>query len=153
LAGNLYIIFFKNLFLKVSGSSGSSGSSGTLKENKMDQRERDKLLDWSDGEGLTVSPDATPLDFLCAIYRDAQQPMYRRQRAAAEAAQYMHPKLTATAIVGGGDFAQQLERAVLRSAKIIDVKPIELEAKPVAKPVVETKPPLPHVHDRRYRRI
>jgi hypothetical protein len=35
-----------------------------------------------DGESLAVEPEATPLDFLSAVYRDQRQPMQRRMRAA-----------------------------------------------------------------------
>jgi hypothetical protein len=69
------------------------------------------------GEGLQVSPDAEPLDFLLAIMRDPRQPMARRLRAATDAAQYRHPKLGAVATLSmdAKDFAAMLERAVQRS--------------------------------------
>jgi hypothetical protein len=66
---------------------------------------------------ITVSADANPVDFLCAIYRSPAQPMHRRLRAAIEAAPYLHPKLSVTANVDGKDFALQLERAIERSGK------------------------------------
>jgi hypothetical protein len=85
------------------------------------------MREWFDDdcEGLEVSADATPIDFLCAIYRDARQPMHRRMKAAIEAAPYCHPSLKATAVIMGGDFAQRLERAIERSspAKLIEAKP------------------------------
>jgi hypothetical protein len=69
-----------------------------------------------DGEGLQVAPEATPLDFLSAVYRDTRQPMERRMRAARDAAQYVHPTYKAMAIVPmGGDFAERLEKAIERS--------------------------------------
>lgn len=76
------------------------------------------MKEWfDDGEGLEVSAEATPIDFLCAIYRDARQPMHRRMKAAIEAAPYCHPALKATAmIVSGEDFATRLEQAIERSA-------------------------------------
>ena len=52
-----------------------------------------------DPEHLEVAPDASPLDFLFAVYRDPQQPMTRRLKAACEAAQYVHPTFKATAMV------------------------------------------------------
>jgi len=85
------------------------------------------MREWfdDDGEGLEVSADATPIDFLCAIFRDARQPMHRRMKAAIEAAPYCHATLKAMAVVYGGDFATRLERAIERSspAKLIEAKP------------------------------
>jgi hypothetical protein len=117
----------------------------------MGLKEQQARLDWLNGEGLVVAADATPVDFLTAVYRDPQQPMQRRLRAAAEAAQYMHPQLKATAIVNGGDFAQRLDKAVARSAGV-KVKVIEARPEPPT-PVVEIKPYVPTVPDRRYRRF
>ena len=68
-----------------------------------------------EGEGLEVDPDASPVDFLCAIYRDPKQPMHRRLKAACEAAPYCHPQLKATAVILGSDFATRLDAAVKRS--------------------------------------
>ena len=48
--------------------------------------------------------------------------MQRRLKAATEAAQYVHPKLSVTAALGG-DFADKLERAFGRSAKVIEHEP------------------------------
>jgi hypothetical protein len=76
-------------------------------------------------EGVEVPADATPIDFLQAVYRDRRQPMHRRLKAAIEAAPYAHAQLKATAvIVGGADFAAQLERAIERSSpKLIEAAP------------------------------
>lgn len=74
---------------------------------------------------------ATPLEFLEAVYQDENLPLNVRLRAAVEAAPYVHPKLSATAIVHeDGSFAERLERAVERSRKVIDHVPAQLEAKP-----------------------
>src|SRR6516225_826428 len=84
-------------------------------------------LSWADeGEGLEVGPEASPVDFLCAIYRDSKQPMHRRLKAAIEAAPYCHPQLKATAVILGSDFAQRLELAVKRSEPAL----IEARAEP-----------------------
>jgi hypothetical protein len=69
----------------------------------------------ADGEGLQVPADIEPVEFLMAIYRDHRQPMNRRMKAAIEAAQYRHPKLSATAVMTSDDFGDRLERAILRS--------------------------------------
>src|SRR5215475_6408387 len=71
-------------------------------------------------------PKLTPLEFLEVIYLDERLPLSARLKAAVEAAQYVHPKLAVTATVGVGDFADQLERAVEASRKVIldEKKPI-----------------------------
>jgi hypothetical protein len=86
------------------------------------------MKEWfvEEGEGLEVSPDATPVDFLCAIYRDARQPMHRRLKAAIEAAPYCHPQLKATAVILGSNFAARLELAVKRTEPAL----IEARAEP-----------------------
>ena len=92
-----------------------------------------------DGESLAVEPEATPLDFLSAVYRDQRQPMQRRMRAAEIAAQYVHPTFKAMAVVhADGSFAERLERAISRSQsqpkllppKVIEHAPSELGPKP-----------------------
>jgi hypothetical protein len=121
----------------------------------MGLKEQQARLDWLNGEGLIVANDASPLDFLMAIYRDPQQPMSRRLRAASDAAQYVHKQLKAMAIVNNGDFAERLDRARERSdrvMKVIQARPIEHRPEPEKPATVEIKPHLPTVPDRRYRR-
>jgi hypothetical protein len=76
--------------------------------------------------------------------------MHRRLKAAMEAAPYIHAQLCATAVViGGGDFAARLERAIERSnPKLIEAKPVEAEQHPATE---LQAPPVPH--DRRFRRF
>jgi hypothetical protein len=97
----------------------------------------------------------TPLEFLEAVYSNEELPLTARLKAAIDAAQYVHPKLAVTAMVGGGDFADQLERAIQASRKIIEAKPL-IEANSAADVSSDTKPlvqPLnghkPSVPDRR----
>jgi hypothetical protein len=71
-----------------------------------------------EGEGLEVPADASPIDFLCAVYRDPRQPMSRRLRAAIEVAPFCHAQLKATAVILGSDFATKLENAVKRSEAV-----------------------------------
>jgi hypothetical protein len=59
--------------------------------------------------GPDVPPDATPSDFLCAVYRDPYQPMPRRMKAAEAALPFVHAKLAVTASLDTGGFASQLE--------------------------------------------
>jgi hypothetical protein len=71
-----------------------------------------------DGEELVVPADATPLQFLEAVYRSPNQPMHRRLKAACEALAFVHPKLSVIAQVGP-DFAGAMERAFKRSAAVL----------------------------------
>lgn len=76
-------------------------------------------------ELIELTPGETSLDILRKVYRSAKQPMSRRMRAAIEALQHEHPRLSATAttIMTGQDFASALERAIQRS---LSAKPIKL---------------------------
>lgn len=87
----------------------------------------DRIEDQQNSDDVIVEgmEDASPLDFLKAVYRDPRQPINRRLRAAIEAAPYLHPKLSATAVLTREDFAERLERAIARSGvapKLIEVK-------------------------------
>jgi len=68
---------------------------------------------------LDLGPNATPLDFFCAVFRDPTQPMSRRMRAAEGAASYMHPKLAVVAQIDGPGWAARLEEAIVRSGKTV----------------------------------
>ena len=68
---------------------------------------------------LVVPPNATPLEFFCAIFRDPAQPMPRRMRAAEDAAAYMHAKLAVVAQVDGIGWARKLEEAIVKSGKAV----------------------------------
>ena len=76
----------------------------------------------------SLGDDATPLDFLNAVYRDARQPISLRMRAAIAAAPYVHPKLSVVAQLGEG-FAARLERAIKESGKavVIDARPAKAD--------------------------
>ena len=84
------------------------------------------------GEGLEVGADALPLDFLMAVFRDADQPMNRRVKCAEMAAPYVHPKLALVATANANaDFGVMLERAIEASTKARESpKMIEAQAKP-----------------------
>lgn len=63
---------------------------------------------------VAVPPDATPADFLRAVYTDASVPLPLRIRAAVECAPYVHPKLSAIFDVGRA-MGRKLEEAIARS--------------------------------------
>src|SRR5262245_10597746 len=98
---------------------------------------------WADKEPrreeLAVPSEASPLDFLRAVYTNPEIPLVTRMRAAAEAAQYVHPTYKATAMVIAGDsFAARLEAAIARTG----LPPKLIETEPEPKPELEpTGPP------------
>jgi len=51
---------------------------------------------------IAVPADASPADFLRAVYTDASVPLPLRIRAAVECAPYFHPRLAATFAIGSG---------------------------------------------------
>jgi hypothetical protein len=59
--------------------------------------------------------EPTPLDFLRAVYLNPELPLSVRMKAAIEAAPYCHPKLSATAVIDPTEFADRLEKAIVRS--------------------------------------
>jgi hypothetical protein len=73
------------------------------------------------------------LDFLQAVYRCPDQPLSVRMKAAIAALPFEHPKLAVTAVIeGGADFAARLERAVGRSAKVLELRRSDQPAPGVA---------------------
>ena len=100
----------------------------------------------------------TSLKFLQTIYRNPEVPLPVRMKAAAIAIEYELPRLAVTATVNAGDFADQLERAIDRSRKVIEAKPM-IEATDNVSDPITTKPTVqvsnggykPFIPDRRYR--
>ena len=84
-------------------------------EQVEEHKRRVEMMDVIDADALVVAPDANPVDFLMALYRDVRQPMSRRLRAAIECAPYVHSTFKATAILTNASFAERLDRAVARS--------------------------------------
>jgi hypothetical protein len=122
-----------------------NGGSGLKVDGAALPNSVDEVLDQIEAQqAIELAPDATPLDFLTAVYRDTRQPMQRRLRAAAEAAPYVHPKLMATAHVDGKDFASLLDA---RIAQLSEAKPLAVESKPTTDATLK-----PMVPDRRFRR-
>ena len=65
--------------------------------------------------GVAVPPDASPTEFLRAVYTDASVPLPLRIRAAVECAPFVHPKLAATYSF---HLARDLEEAIARSEQL-----------------------------------
>jgi hypothetical protein len=62
------------------------------------------------------------LAFLQAVYRCPDQPLHVRMKAAIAALPYEHPKLAVTAVLDGSeDLGARLNRAIQRSAKVIEL--------------------------------
>jgi hypothetical protein len=75
-----------------------------------------RQIDEMNAVGIRSDPDLTPLDFLRGVYCNEGLPLAMRMRAAIEAAPYVHPKLSATALIApGADFGAKLEKAIARS--------------------------------------
>jgi hypothetical protein len=85
-----------------------------------------------------------PLDFLKAVYMNAELPLSVRMRAAIELLPFTHPKLAVTAMVTENDIATLLDRRLKRIEAMNGNQPQTIEAKP---------PPLPRLADRRFRRV
>jgi hypothetical protein len=85
-----------------------------------------------------------PLNFLKAVYMNANLPLSVRMRAAIEDPAVYQPKLAVTAQFSENDFAALLDQRIkrLQEAKLIEHQP-----------QVETKPLKPRLSDHRYRRL
>src|SRR5262245_18946843 len=96
---------------------------------------------------------------LKAVYKSPDVLLAVRMRAAMACLPFETPKLAVTVQITEQDFATLLDRRLkrLEEMKLIDaygakvIEATEVETK--AQPEVETKPPLPRLADRRYRRF
>jgi hypothetical protein len=122
---------------------------------------RSLLEDEPKEDEVVLPPDGTSLTLLQAIYHNSAIPLMTRMRAAIAAIQFEHPKLAVTANIQDGDFADQLDKAIERSRKVIEAKPAEANVSSNATNVSANSPtnttrPVnghkPSVPDRRYRR-
>jgi len=72
---------------------------------------------------IAIPADASPLDFLKAVYLNPAVPLSIRIRAGVAAAQYCHPKLSVVAAAGDPKFfAERLEERI-RRLKLIEHQP------------------------------
>jgi hypothetical protein len=86
----------------------------------------------ADSESVELPEEASPLDFLTAVYRSPQQPIGRRLNAAIAAAPFMHAKLTVNATMDNESFAKQMEDMMKRSGRscVIDATSNYTQLKP-----------------------
>jgi hypothetical protein len=108
-----------------------------------------KRVEELNGERFELEPGATSLKLLQKVYHSPSVPLSTRMRAAMAAIPFEHPKLAVTATIEAGDFADQLEQAIERSRRVIEVNTV--------KAIEEDKPTTdvrlkPSVVDRRYRK-
>ena len=116
-----------------------------------------KRVEELNGERFELEPNATSLTLLQKVYRSPSVPLTTRMRAAIASIQFEHPKLAVTAVVEAGDFADQFDRALERSRRVIEAKPMtNVSSENVSSEASDTKRPLsngkPMIPDRRLRR-
>lgn len=97
---------------------------------------------------IEIPPKGNSLDLLRAVYRRSDLPLTTRMRAAIAALNYELPRLQVTAQVNEQNFAEVLERRLRNMERVNNSNARIIEAPPV-----ETKPPMPRLADRRYRRL
>ena len=86
---------------------------------------------------IQLSTDATSLEFLQAIYRDPNQPIQRRMRAAMAALPFEKPKLSTVTQFNGNDLADRMLRAIAATNRVIEARPVQVIEPPKTAPVDE----------------
>ena len=104
----------------------------------------------SEEEPVEIDLNLSPVDHLLARLRDPRtDKLSARDRIAIALSPFFAPKLQATAVMTGKDFASLLEARMPRMKRL---EARAVEPRPVAAQP-EIKPHLPTVPDRRYRRF
>jgi hypothetical protein len=118
----------------------------------------DRIEEQQKMEGqIQLSTNSTSLDFLQAIYRDPNQPIQRRMRAASAALPFEHPKLAVVATTTSEDLVERLERAMQARMKVINARPTQVSVPvPASEPLVSAEDmakPMARLDTSRFRRI
>jgi hypothetical protein len=98
------------------------------------------------GREPAVAPRARALEFLQAVYQNELVPLGVRMRAAIECLPFEQPKLSATAVITGGeDFEARLKRAIARSRELKLIEHIPEAApsadhRPGSAPTIDHRP-------------
>ncbi len=79
---------------------------------------------------VELGPDATPLQFLQAVYCNENVPLSARLKAATEAAQYVHPRLAVTGVIESQGLGALLDARLKRLAEK-KLLPPEVIAEPI----------------------
>ena len=117
----------------------------------------DAVLDQIEAQqAIELEPNATSLTLLQKVYRNSTIPLVTRMRAATACLPHEHPKLAVITTLNAGDFADQLDRAIERSSRVMKT----IEHQPTQPPstvaaLSDTEPSnghKPSVPDRGYRR-
>jgi hypothetical protein len=109
---------------------------------------RNYLVEQEKPKEIELAPNGMSLDLLRAVYRNSSIPLSTRIRCAVAALPHEFPRLQVTAQVTENDFASLLDARIANMERVNNSNGRIIEAPPV-----ETKPPMPRVADRRYRRI
>jgi hypothetical protein len=95
------------------------------------------LPDLSEPEAneIELAADASSLDFLQAVYRNAQQPMQRRMRAAIEALPFERPKLAVVQnLYSFADQMREVARTRYAGGNVIDAPRPAIPKTPATEP-------------------
>jgi hypothetical protein len=91
----------------------------------------DEVLDRIEARrAVGVEAKATPLEFLQAVYCNPDLPLSARLKAAVEAAQYIHPRLSVSGVIESQNLGALLDARLKRLAEMKLLPPKVIEAEP-----------------------